>query len=123
MISREVSGLSSDSEMGFVLPVLLEEGDREFGANFGFAEGDFGGEVDRELQGLSSLVGGFAEFVDVGDAGFGPDAFFKIMFGDFGGGGFDGLEVTLGIEDLLTKGSEFVVRVVFDFGEFGINYF
>ncbi len=51
--------------------VLLEEGDREFGANFGFAEGDFVGEVDRELHGLGSWVGGFAEFVDVGNDRFG----------------------------------------------------
>ncbi len=36
--------------------------------------GDF--KLSGDLHDLSSLVGGFAEFVDVGDDGFGEDAFF-----------------------------------------------
>jgi hypothetical protein len=67
------------------------------------------------------LVGGFAEFVEVGDAGFCPNAFFEVMFGDFGGGGFDGLEVAFRIQELFAEDGEFVGGVAFDFGEFGVG--
>jgi hypothetical protein len=52
------------------------------------------------LHRLGSLVGGFAEFVDVGDDGFGDQAFFPGRFGDFDEGGFGGLGVALGVEEL-----------------------
>ncbi len=48
----------------------------------------------------SLLAGCFAEFVDIGDTGFCPNAFFEVMFGDFSSRGFDSLEMAFGVEEL-----------------------
>ncbi len=43
------------------------------------------------------------------------------MFGDFAQRGFEGLGVTLRVEDLLAKGDKLTAWRLLDFGEFGIN--
>jgi hypothetical protein len=62
---------------------LLKQGDCEFDAQIGFADGEVVGKVEGDLHGLGSLVRGFAEFVDVGDDDGSDQAIFAPFFGDF----------------------------------------
>jgi hypothetical protein len=72
-------------------------------------------------MGLSSLVGGFAEFVDVGNAGLNEWAFLEGCFGIVNDRCFEGLGVAFGVEELFAESGEFVMGVAFDFGEFGVD--
>jgi hypothetical protein len=127
--------LNSGEDFGFGLFGFLLLGDLLKGLEDEGVEGEvlLGSELGELLfevlgnldgmHGLGSLVRGFAEFVEVGDAGFCPNAFFEVMFGDFSGSGFDRLEMAFGVEDLFSEGGEFVGGGTFDFGEFGVDDF
>lgn len=58
---------------------------------------------------LCPFIGCFAEFVEVGDGGDGEGIGFKLLFGDFDDGGFEGLGMAFGVEELLAEVVEAVV--------------
>jgi hypothetical protein len=47
----------------------------------------------------------------------------ELLFGDFNDRGFPGLEMAFGVTKLFAEVAEFVVGVLLDFGEFGVDDF
>jgi hypothetical protein len=72
---------------------------------------------------LGSLVWCFTEFVDVGDDRFGDQASFPVGFCDFGDRGFSRLEMAFWVAELFVDVTEFVVGILLNAGEFGVDNF
>ncbi len=67
------------------------------------------------------MFGIFTHFIEVDDRGFSPDVFLEVVFNNLVEGGCGGLEVAIGVQNLLAEGGEFVGGGLADFGEFGVG--
>jgi hypothetical protein len=68
-----------------------------------------------------SMIGFFAEFVEIGEARFCPDTFLQVVFSNLSKSGFDGLEVAFRIEELLAEGCQPMSFGLLNFGEFCVD--
>ena len=72
--------------------------DRQFSTQISFGELGSSGRSIVICIDSASMIGFFAEFVEIGEARFCPDTFLQVVFSNLSQSGFDGLGVSFRIE-------------------------